>query len=128
MKIRYDLTKNESIELQMLLDQLAEFDYSGISSESSKEIKERLKSMRGLLESRRRFIEESPRKVEAARKATNARIRQAKRKIENGINQLRLEGKKITMAAIAEAAGVSINTVRKYRASLPLSEKKAQES
>lgn len=57
----------------------------------------------------------SVKKVEAMQKATNARIEQAKEKILNAINLLRLENKNISNYAISKVSGCSINTVRKYR-------------
>jgi len=51
----------------------------------------------------------------AAQKATQLRVEQAKKKIENAINILRLENQTITQAKVAEVSGCSINTVRKYK-------------
>jgi len=51
----------------------------------------------------------------AAKKATETRQQRTKRKIEDAINLLRLEGKNITEYAIAKQSGCSINTVKKYR-------------
>ncbi len=52
---------------------------------------------------------------QAMKKATQSRTDKAKRKIENAINLLRLEGKNISEYAIAKKSGCSINTVKKYR-------------
>jgi len=46
--------------------------------------------------------------------ATKSRERIAKAKINNAINLLRLEDKKITTYAIAKESGCSYNTVKKY--------------
>ena len=53
-------------------------------------------------------------KTEAAKRATEARIATSKKKIENAMNVLRLQGDKINYNTIAKTAGVSYITVRKY--------------
>jgi len=53
-------------------------------------------------------------KTEATKAATEARIEAAKKKIENAINLLRIENKKINYNTIAKTAGVSYITVKKY--------------
>ena len=53
-------------------------------------------------------------KTEAARAATEARTATAKKKIENAINLLRIENKKINYNTIAKKAEVSYLTVKKY--------------
>lgn len=52
--------------------------------------------------------------AKAVKKATQARTNKAKRKMQDAINLMRLEGKKITQYAVAKKSGCSINTVRKY--------------
>jgi tagatose-1,6-bisphosphate aldolase len=46
--------------------------------------------------------------------ATKKRIDSAKKKIQDAINMLRLENKKITYYSISKQADVSYNTVKKY--------------
>ena len=58
--------------------------------------------------------EVSKKKTESAKKATEIRSKRAKEKINNAINLLKLENKKITLYSIAKTAGVSYNTVKKY--------------
>ena len=53
-------------------------------------------------------------KTEAAKAATEARTAAAKKKIENAMNLLRIENKKINYNTIAKRAGVSYLTVKKY--------------
>jgi len=53
-------------------------------------------------------------KQEAAAKATKTRQEKAKRKIQDAINLLRLEGEEITVYKVAKKAGVSYNTAKKY--------------
>ena len=53
-------------------------------------------------------------KTEAAKKATEARTAAAKKKIENAMNLLRIENKKINYNTIAKTAKVSYLTVKKY--------------
>lgn len=61
-----------------------------------------------------KIIKRSEAKVLATVKASDAKIKQAKEKIENGINILRLENMKMTFSSIAKSSGVSFNTVKKY--------------
>ena len=58
-------------------------------------------------------IEYSFNKVRAADKATESRTKAAKEKIQNAINILRMENKKITHHSIAQTCGVSFTTVKK---------------
>ena len=53
-------------------------------------------------------------KKKAVKEATAARTRQAKKKIENAMNLLRFEGKKLTYSSIAKEAQVNFRTVKKY--------------
>lgn len=59
-------------------------------------------------------IKRSINKKIAAKKATAFRTSKVKEKIQNAINLLRIENKKITHYSIAKTAGVSFNTVKKY--------------
>ena len=54
----------------------------------------------------------------AAAIATSARVEKAKEKIQNAIDLLRMEGKKITPYQVSKVSGVCYATVKKY---LPLS-------
>ena len=59
-------------------------------------------------------IKRSVKKLMATDKATEARITQAKNKIQNAMNILRFKNKKLTHYSIAKTAGVSYTTVKKY--------------
>lgn len=59
-------------------------------------------------------IKRSVKKLMATDKATEARTAKAKEKIQNAINILRMENKKITHYSIAKQAEVSYLTVKKY--------------
>jgi len=61
-----------------------------------------------------KIIEYSAKKANAAEQATEARTKKAKEKIQNAINLLRLENKKLTYYSVAKTAGVSYSTVKKY--------------
>jgi len=50
----------------------------------------------------------------SAQKATKIRSDRAKAKIQNAINLLRIENKKVSYYAIAQVSGVSYSTVKKY--------------
>jgi hypothetical protein len=60
----------------------------------------------------------SLKKKNATKEATLKRIKEAKNKISNAVNMMRFENKKITITAIALEAGVSYNTVKKYKDSI----------
>ena len=59
-------------------------------------------------------IKRSVKKLMATESATEARTAKAKAKIQNAINILRMENKKITHYSISKVAGVSYLTVKKY--------------
>ena len=59
-------------------------------------------------------IKRSVKKMLAADTATAARTAKAKEKIQNAINILRMENKKITYYSISKVAKVSYVTVKKY--------------
>ncbi|MBN2900059.1 MAG: hypothetical protein JXO44_14935 [Clostridia bacterium] len=50
----------------------------------------------------------------ATKKAVKTKISTVKRKIENAVNLMLLEGKEITIARVAAESGVSYNTAAKY--------------
>ena len=60
----------------------------------------------------------SEKKRNATKEATRKRIKEAKNKISNAVNMMRFENKQITISSIAQEAGVSYNTVKKYRDSI----------
>lgn len=66
----------------------------------------------------------SQKKRNATKKATDGRVKEAKLKIFNTINMMRLEGKKININSVAREAGVSYNTAKKYRAVIESEQKK----
>ena len=57
-------------------------------------------------------------KRNATKEATRKRIKEAKNKISNAVNMMRFENKNISIASIAQEAGVSYNTVKKYKESI----------
>jgi len=57
-------------------------------------------------------------KRNATKEATKKRIREAKNKISNAVNMMRFENKHISITSIAQEAGVSYNTVKKYKDSI----------
>ena len=61
-----------------------------------------------------KIIKYSSKKSKAAATATEARIEKVKEKINNAINILKLEGKKLNFHNIAKTANVAYLTVRKY--------------
>jgi len=65
----------------------------------------------------------SDKKRNATAKATDGRVKDAKLKIFNALNLMRLEGKKININSVARDAGVSYNTAKKYRAVIEAGQK-----
>jgi hypothetical protein len=61
-----------------------------------------------------KIIDFSPKKRIAVEKATAARSERARKKIDDAINLLRLEGKPLTHYSISKASGVAFQTVKKY--------------
>lgn len=61
-----------------------------------------------------KIIKSSQKKILATIKASESRTDAAKEKIENAINILRMENKKITHYSISKMGNVSFMTVKKY--------------
>ena len=61
-----------------------------------------------------KLIQPSKNKIKATQTATAKRTANAKAKIQNAINTLKLYNKKITAYQIAKESGCSYNTVKKY--------------
>ena len=59
-------------------------------------------------------IRRSTKKQIAAEDATAARSKKAREKLQNAVNILRMERKKVTPYQVAKTAGISYNTARKY--------------
>jgi len=107
--MRLNLSIKELYALETLLEA-----YTETSSNSKPYINpETLKSLESKINNPSE-IRHSSKKERATQKATEARTKQAKAKIENAMNLLRLENKKITYYSIAKSAGVSYQTVKKY--------------
>ena len=101
---RLDLNADQIEHLQKMLE-ASTFDDSK-SLYSLNEIKEIVNNPKKIKKSYKKHV--------AAEKATEARTAEAKKKIQNAINILRMENKKITYYSIAKVAGVSYSTVKKY--------------
>lgn len=100
-KIRLDLTIQEYEYLQKLMNETVDKNYHSFNTLNEK-IQEK------------RIIKHSVKKSNATEIATKAREKKAKEKIENAINILRMEDKKITVYSVAKMAEVSYNTAKKY--------------
>ena len=59
-------------------------------------------------------IIENNSKVDNANKAAKAKQEQAKEKVKNAINLLRLQGEEVNAYRVAKIADISYNTARKY--------------
>lgn len=96
------------------------FEILGYTINISKELQEQklpkdLEEAIAVIEKYGQKVRSSEAQKKAAANATKKRIETARIKIENAINILRLENKKITEYAISKESGCSINTVKKYR-------------
>lgn len=101
---RLDLTESEYLIL------IEYFDFKRL--EEKKHI-ETAQTLLGKLKSPK-AIEVSVKKSVASLRATEARTKKAKEKIQNAINILRMENKAFTHYSIAQCSRVSFNTVKKY--------------
>jgi len=100
-KYRVDFEPEELAILQEYINNIKDKDYTTFNV-----MKEKINNPKEILWSAKKSI--------AADNATKARTSKAKKKIQNAINILRMEDKKITYYAIAKTAGVSYLTVKKY--------------
>lgn len=94
-----------------LLGYKINIEKSSIPKDAEAEIKQAL----SVLQKYSIDVPSSKSQTVAAAKATQTRQNNAKRKIQDAINILRLENKNITEYAVAKESGCSINTVKKYR-------------
>ncbi|WP_457610393.1 hypothetical protein [Lutibacter sp.] len=100
-KYRVDFEPEELAILQELINRVEDKNYTTFN-----EMKDKINNPKEILWSAKKSI--------AADNATKARTSKAKKKIQNAINILRMENKKITHYSIAKTAGVSYLTVKKY--------------
>jgi len=103
-KYRVDLDYDKLEILQKYINKLDDIDERDL--ELFNEIKEKINNPKK--------IKHSSKKYAAAIDATEARTKKAKEKIQNAINLLRMQNKKITYYAIAKESGVAYLTVKKY--------------
>lgn len=114
---RLDLSENEFdclkkyIDFEKMEEAIKNFDYEYYKQLNIQESIEAslLKKLNNPKE-----IKYSLKKIVATREATESRTKAAKEKIQNAINILRMENKKITHYSIAQTSGVSFTTVKKY--------------
>lgn len=112
MKIDYTYNKDDyltihrfnlkSYEIESLIEILEKANLSDYEKDFIKELFQNVKQIN---------IEN---KLVATREANKVKINKSKEKIQNAINLLKLEGKKITPYEIAKAANISYNTAKKY--------------
>jgi hypothetical protein len=57
----------------------------------------------------------SDKKIKSAQKATQSRIDNAKKKIENAVNMLRMRNIDVTTYTVSLESGCSFNTCKKYK-------------
>lgn len=99
------------IDFESMKKAIKNFDYEyykrfNIEKATEEELLEKLNNPK--------LIEISVKKTLASSKATEARSKQAREKIQNSINILRMENKKINYNSIATTSGVSFVTIKKY--------------
>jgi len=97
------------IEKHQIDDEISEELKQQLFAEVEQEIKK--------FEELKKYFENSTKtkaRTEASKRATEARSKRAKEKIQNAINLLRMENKEITAYQISKVSGVHFNTVKKY--------------
>lgn len=114
--MRLTLNATEFTTLQKLIDESTKQHVNCLKTFNDEEI-EMLKNI-SLRISQNAAKPISPKKKTATKEATQKRIQAAKNKISNAVNMMRFENKKITISSIALEAGVSYNTVKKYKDSI----------
>lgn len=100
-KYRVEFEPEELAILQEYINNIKDKNYTTFN-----EMKEKINNPKEILWSAKKSI--------SADNATKVRTLKAKKKIQNAINILRMENKKITHYSIAKTAGVSYVTVKKY--------------
>lgn len=119
-KYRMETTENERA---VIMNAIAKCINENLLPESNKTLRKLYFRMRDSVAS-----EATQKQKEAIARATEARREKARKKIENAVNQLRLENKPITMYAVAKYGKVSPNTARKYRDFIEQAERDRQRS
>lgn len=105
-KYRIDLDAYELDILSQYIKEIKEEDVNAIELPTFNEIKQKIANPKK--------IKHSWKKIYATEKATEARSKKVKEKINNAINILRMENKEITPYQVAKVSGVSFVTVKKY--------------
>ena len=109
MKYRLDLNLSELETLKKIIEDIETSDkYKNYYSEIKS-----FKSLNNMIQ-KPKEINYSGAKCNAALRATEARVSKAKEKIDNAINILKHENKKITHYSIAKVSNVSFNTIKKH--------------
>jgi len=67
------------------------------------------------IKSKEDYLERTKTKRTATKKASEAKIKRVKEKINNAIQVLKFMNKKITIYQIAKEGGISFNTAKKYK-------------
>ena len=110
--IRLDLNESEFytmmryIDMEALEKNMKHLEENGIIDPVEKTLLNKLATPKK--------IKHSTKKANATANATKKRTENARLKIENAINILRMEDKKINPNSVSVLSGCSINTVKKY--------------
>ena len=112
--MRLTLNKDEYETLKRLIDKVNIQEHSNMSNE------EEMVTLTNISNRIEKTAAKpvSDKKRNATKEATRKRIKEAKNKISNAINMMRFENREITITSIANEAGVSYNTVKKYKDSI----------
>jgi Fic family protein len=108
-KFRLDLTEDELIVLRAIWSNTKTLNQHNTHYEN----KDSYITLNEIIQ-KPKIIVHSDKKIKASASATEARIKKAKEKVDNAINILRMENKKITRYSISKMSGVSYNTIKKY--------------
>ena len=97
-------------EVRLILD-VDDYEYIKEFLEKRKAKKDVINNF---IQANENYLERTATKRTATTKATQAKVKKVKEKINNAIQMLKFMQKEITPYAVAKMAGVSYNTAKKY--------------
>lgn len=113
--IAKDFNKEEKIRLEMSFDEY-DFLLKTLQNIDKTTLEENEKNIYGLLKESFQNVKQFDRttKRKATSGANNAKIKRSKQSVQNAINILHFEGRKVTPYNVAQVANISYNTANKY--------------
>jgi len=102
---------NEMKEIRLVLD-VKDYEYI---KEFLEKRKARKNVIQNFIQARTDYLERTKTKRTATTKATEAKIKKVREKIDNAIQLLKFMQKDITIYQVAKEAEISFNTAKKYK-------------